>query len=327
MNASAPTYAEEVNWTRLGKAPCLFLALGYGGTLAALPMLAFQDRENYLGYARHSLLLLGKFFLSGISATIANEPVWLLVNGVLGLMLSPEVVVRLLIFTSACAMSYVMLRRGAERGWGWMLLLLLMPQLVENYTTHITQGCAIAVFLAGWFSVSKFPRWLLLGLAPLIHSSYFVVLALYVMTETMKKLRLAEDVQVAAIVATGAVMSVGFVWAASVLGARQGTEYQDVAGASVSGIGFVFWLLVLLLLFLEGRSLLRRNALAVTALVFYLATYFFLQFTGRIFESMMALAIVAGLQLTSWRRAIFLLLSVSWLIAGWILELTQVRSL
>jgi EpsG family len=316
-----------VSWTRLGRAPCLFLALAYGGTLAALPMLAFQDRENYLGYARHSLLLLGKFVLTGFSATIANEPVWLLVNGLLGLLLSPEVVVRLLIFTSALVMAYVMLRRGVDKGWGWMLLLLLMPQLLENYTTHLTQGCAIAVFLAGWFSESKVPRWLLLGLAPLIHSSYFVVLALYAMTESMKKLRLAEDVQVAAIVATGAVLSVGFVWVASLLGARQGSEYQDVASASVSGVGFVFWLLVLLLLFLEGRTLVRKNALAITALVFYLATYFFLQFTGRIFESMMALAIVAGLRLTSWRRAAFLLLSVSWLIAGWILELTQVRPL
>ncbi len=286
-------------------------------------MLAFQDRENYLGYARHSLLLLGKFFLTGVSATIANEPVWLIVNGALGLVLSPEVVVRLLIFTSAFVMSYLMLRRGADRGWGWMLLLLLMPQLLENYTTHLTQGCAIAVFLAGWFSVSKFRRWLLLGLSPLIHSSYFVVLALYAMTEIMKKLRLAEDVRVAATVVTGAVMSVGFVWAASAFGARQGTEYQEVAGAAVSGIGFVFWLLVLVLLFLEGHTLVRKHALAITALVFYLATYFFLQFTGRIFESMIALALVAGLQLTSWRRAAFLTLSVSWLIAGWILEMTQ----
>jgi hypothetical protein len=327
LNASASTYADEVSWTRLGKAPCLLLAVAYGGTLAALPMLAFSDRENYLGYARHSLLVLGKFLLTGVSATITNEPVWLIVNGALGLAFSPEVVVRLLIFTSAFAMSYLMLRRGVDRGWGWMLLMLLMPQLIENYTTHLTQGCAIAVFLAGWFSVSKFPRWLLLGLAPLVHSSYFVVLALYAMTEIMKRLRLAEDVQVAATVATGGLMSVGFVWAASVLGARQGAEYQEIASASVSGIGFVFWVLVLLLLFLEGRSLVQKHVLAITGLVFYLATYFFLQFTGRIFESMMALAIVAGLQLTSWRRAVFLMLSVTWLIGGWVLEITQVRPL
>jgi hypothetical protein len=290
-------------------------------------MLAFQDRENYLAYARHSLLLLGKFFLTGVSATIANEPLWLIVNGALGLVLSPETVVRLLIFASALIMSYVMLRRGVDRGWGWMLILLLMPQLLENYTTHLTQGFAIAVFLAGWFSVSRVRRWLLLGLSPLIHSSYFVVLALYAMTEIMKKLRLAEDVQVAGTVVAGGVMSIGFVWAAAVFGARQGTEYQDVASASVSGIGFVFWLLVLLLLFLEGQSLVRKNALAITALVFYLATYFFLQFTGRIFESMIALVIVAGLELTSWRRAAFLTLSASWVIVGWILEVTQVRPL
>lgn len=321
MNATAPTYTEEAGWTRLGTAPCLLLALAYSGTLAALPLFG-QDTEGYLEYARYSLVMLGRYVLAGPLATIANEPVWLILNGALGLVLAPETVVRLLIFASALLMSYVMLRRGADRGWGWLIVFLLMPQLLENYLTHLTQGCAISVFLAGWFSPSKFRRWLLLGLSPLIHSSYFVVLALYAMTETMKKFRLAEDVQITVTVVTGGLMSVGFVWVASVLGARQGTEYQDIASAAVSGTGFVFWLVVLLLFFLEGRSLVRRNALAITALVFYLATYFFLQFTGRIFESMIALVIVAGLQLTDWRRATFIALSVSWVIGGWIIEMT-----
>jgi hypothetical protein len=303
------------------------LALAYGGTLAALPLLAFQDRENYLRYASHSLILLGKNLLAGPLVTIANEPVWLTLNAALGLVLSPEGVVRSVIFASAVLMSYVMLRRGAERGWGWIVLFLFMPQLLENYTTHLTQGCAIAVFLAGWFSVSRLRRSLLLGLSPLIHSSFFVVLALYAMIGVMKKLRLADDVMVAGVVACGGVMSAGFVWAASVLGARQGSEYQDISSASASGVGFAFWLVVLLLLLLEGRSLVRKNALAIAAVVFYLATYFFLQFTGRIFECMIALVLVAGLQLTSWRRATFIALSISWLVGGWILEIAQVRSL
>lgn len=327
LNATAETYTDGVIGTRLARAPCLLLALAFGGTLAALPLLAFQDRENYLRYATHSLILLGKNLLSGVLVTVANEPVWLILNGALGLVLSPEAVVRSVIFTSALIMSYVMLRRGAERGWGWLFLFLFMPQLLDNYTTHLTQGCAIAVFLVGWFSASRVRRWLLLGLSPLIHSSFFVVLALYAMIGVMKKLRLAEDVVVAGIVACGGVLSVGFVWAASALGARQGSEYQDIASASVSGVGFAFWLVVLLLLLLEGRSLVQKNALAIAALVFYLATYFFLQFTGRIFESMIALVLVAGLQLTSWRRATFIALSVSWLIGGWILEIAQVRSL
>lgn len=314
-------------WTRLGRVPCLLVALAFGGTLAALPFLAFQDRQNYLRYATHSLILLGKYALGGVLVTIANEPVWLLLNAALGSVLPPEAVVRTLIFTSALVMSYVMLRRGVDRGWGWLLLFLFMPQLLDNYTTHLTQGCAIAVFLAGWFSVSRIRRWLLLGLSPLIHSSFFVVLALYAMIGVMKKLRLAEDVVVAGVVACGGVMSVGFVWAASALGARQGSEYQDVASASVSGVGFAFWLVVLLLLLLEGRSLVQKNALAIAALVFYLATYFFLQFTGRIFECMIALVLVAGLRLTSWRRATFIALSICWLIGGWILEIAQVRTL
>ncbi|BBO73549.1 hypothetical protein DSCW_09660 [Desulfosarcina widdelii] len=41
---------------------------------------------------------------------------------------------------------------------------------------------------------------------------------------------------------------------------------------------------------------------------FYLATYFFVEVTGRLFESTVILALLAGLSLTDWLRNVFLFL-------------------
>ena len=310
---------EEAGWGKLSPAPALMLALAYGGALAGLPLFAFQDRANYLAYATDSLFLLGRNVLSGPVAVVANEPLWLLVNGALGLLMAPENVVRLLIFVSASIMAFEVLRHAPSRGWGWALSFLLMPQLIENYTTHLREGCGLSIFLAGWFSGNKLQRRVLLGISPLIHSAYFIVLALYLVVGSAKKLRLGNDVRVAAIVLFGGLMSVGLLWLASEFGARQATEYQYAAGAAVSGIGFVFWLAVLALLLIEGYSVLSKHALALGALVFYLTTYFFLQFTGRIFEAMLLLVLLAGLDLTSWRKVAFIGLAMTWMVLGWLL--------
>ncbi|HJS91155.1 MAG TPA: EpsG family protein [Steroidobacteraceae bacterium] len=320
MNQSSSpsvTLIEGVNWGKLSALPAFMLAVAYGGVLASLPLLAFQDRANYLNYATDSLVLLGKNVINGPVAVLANEPVWLLVNWALGVLFTPAHAVRLLIFTSALVMAFEVLRHAPSKGWAWALPFLLMPQLLDNYTTHLREGCGLSIFLAGWFSESRYRKYLLLVLSPLVHSSYFVVLALYLVVGVTKRLRLANDVQVAAIVTFGAAMSVGLVWLGSILGARQASEYQYLGGATVSGLGFVFWLAVLLIFLIEGSSLVRKHALAVGALVFYLTTYFFLQFTGRIFEAMLLLVLLAGLELTSWRKFAFVGLTISWVLFGW----------
>lgn len=87
----------------------------------------------------------------------------------------------------------------------------------------------------------------------------------------------------------GLIVSFGLGFIASLLGMRQSNEYQFIA-ASSSGLGFLFWLIILFLYVLNGKEFLRKNSFILGMIVFYLVTYFFVEVTARIFESVIILA-------------------------------------
>ncbi|MEO3432603.1 hypothetical protein [Inquilinus sp. CAU 1745] len=275
-------------------------ALIYGTALASLPILLFQDRENYLVYADESLAILLRYAERGVLPLITNEPVWLLINSALGAVLVPADVLRVLIFVSATIVAYRVLRADARNAF-WLLLFLLLPQIVKNHIVHLRQGVAIAVFLLGWFSRRK--TWWIAALAvtPLIHASFFFILLLVAISALSRWSRLGPDVRLSAFASLG----LGLGWSlgviASILGARQAEVYSFTA-ADVSGLGFLFWASILVLMIMQGKSFLRQHTLEVAIICFYLSTYFLVEVAARIFESGLILVLLACLHLTSWRK-------------------------
>lgn len=294
---------------------CFLLALAYGGLLLSVPLLSLTDRVNYLAYPSDSFVLLARYISSGPLAVLSNAPLWLLLNGSLGLLLNPEQCLRLIIFVQAVAVTYVLLRAGGK-SWIWVVALLFMPRFMENYTIHLRQGMGITVFLLGWFSTRRTVRWALIGASPFIHESFAFVVALYVMTEAMKKLRLGDDVRVTVVMIVSIMISLGLVALAKAVGARQVTEYS-LTSTSVSGVAFLMWSAVLGLLLLERKKAGRYYDIGLAAIAFYLGTYFLSRVSGRIFESMFPLVFFCGLALTSWRRVIFLWLTGTLAVLGW----------
>lgn len=294
---------------------CILLALAYGGLLLSVPLLSLSDRANYLAYPTDSFILLARYISAGPLAVLSNAPIWLLLNGLLGLLLHPEQCLRLIIFVQAVVVTYLLLRAGGK-SWLWIIALLFMPRFMENYTIHLRQGMGITVFLMGWFSTRRISRWTLMGASPFIHESFAFVVALYVITEVMKKLRLAGDVRVVAIMIVSVMVSVGLVELAKLVGARQVTEYS-LTSTSVSGAAFLMWSGVLVLLLLERDKVERYYDIALAAISFYLGAYFLSKVSGRIFESMIPLVFLCGLRLTSWRRVMFLWLTSSLAVLGW----------
>lgn len=65
------------------------------------------------------------------------------------------------------------------------------------------------------------------------------------------------------------------------------------SATEVSGLGFLFWLVVFLLCWLQGRNFAKENVLALAAIVFYLTTYFLMEVTVRIYESMVVIVLLA----------------------------------
>lgn len=300
---------------------CWLIALVYGSLLTAIP-LTLSDRANYLAeVGSGSLMILAKNIVAGPLATLSNAPLWLLLNGALGLILEPEQALRLIIFVQAAVVAYLLLRAD-RKNWLWMLVLLVMPIFLENFDIELRQGAGITVFLLGWFSTGRVKRWLLIGASPFIHESYAFVVVLYMLTELLKRLRLAADVKMTVIMLFSVLVSVSLLALATLVGARQATEY-NLADTAVSGAAFLIWLAILGL-FLLGRYELRRYyEFSVSAITFYLGAYYLASPAGRIFESMLPVVYLCGLQLTSWRRVIFLWLIVSVAIIGWAMALTD----
>lgn len=277
------------------------VAASYAVALSALPVDIFKDRLNYLAYVDNAWLLLSSNWGRGALSFLSNEPVWLLINGVLGDFFDRELALRIVIGIPAFIVSYRVLRSRPENML-WLLLFLLLPQVIKNHIIHLRQGWAIAVFLMAWFSHRRYVKYALFALTPLIHSSFFFVMAIYSLSGALVYLRLGASLRTIVYAASGLLVGVGLSVIGALLEARQIGEMAGTA-LEVSGLGFVFWLLILLLFKLQGRVFLRENAFAVGFLIFYLATYFLTVFSGRIFESCLMIVLLAGLNMSrSWRN-------------------------
>jgi len=281
-----------------------------------------MDRENYLEYARSSLVILARNFSISPLVGMMNEPIWLLVNAASGLVLGPEHTVRAIIFLSGTTVAYLVLR-AMPRQWPWLLVFLLTPQVLKNHITHLRQGLGVACFLFGWFGISRSRRWIFMGLAPFIHASFFFVLTLHAINRVLMRLKLGGDVRTLAFVGVALGMGVGLGSIASLLGARQASTY-DFTADDVSGAAFVFWAFVSALLLTEHKRILQEHSLAIAGTLFYLGTYFLIEVTARVFESIFILVLLAGLSLSGGRRLLFIVCMLSWgIVLQWMVRLTQ----
>jgi hypothetical protein len=285
----------------------LMLAITYGGFLASLPLKVFSDRTSYLNYAAYSWDILNQNWSHSPLVALANEPLWLLINSCLAYFLPVELTLRVIIFVPAAVVAWIVLQQS-PRKFVWLVLILLFPAVIRNHITALREGMALAVFLLGWFSKSKPLRWLAMGCAPFIHSSFFFVLGLLGLARMALKLHLGPDLRTLLFAATGIFMGLLVGRLSSLLGARQASEYNFTMAENASGLGFIFWALVLVVMCLQGRCYMRLHAFELGTILFYLSTYFFIEISARIFESSLLLVLLAGLQLTGWRRAVFLML-------------------
>ncbi len=253
------------------------------------------DRGNYLNYADNSEIIIQYYLNESILSVFFNEPIWLLINIFLSYFLSPEYTLRFIIFFSSFVVSFLVLKSNPKYFW-ILILILIFPSVIKNFIIHIRQGLAISFFLIGWFSVHKFKRYLFFLLVPFIHSSFFIVLAIYFLTHLFNKLKFAFDLKFIGYVSLGLVFSYGLIFVASLLNMRQVFVYE-FAVINSSGLGFIFWFVILLIYISNGKHFLKNNSFIIGVIIFYLSTYFFIVVTARIFESVIILVLLAALEL------------------------------
>ena len=281
-----------------------FLAIIYGLFLANLTSLEFKDRLNYLIFATDSDRILSNFLTKGILPALSNEPIWLLINMGLGHFLAPKEVVQAIIFFSAATTAYIALRADS-RNIVWILVFFFLPQVIKNNIVHLRQGFAVAVFLLGWFSTNRNVRWFFVSLTPFIHAAFFIYILMIILVYLSKRLKLAPDLQTLLYVGAGTVMGASLGYLATIFESRKAQQYLFTS-ADISGLGFIFWLGIAMLMVLDGKNFLRQHTFPYAIILFYLSTYFMVEVTARIFESGLLLVLLAGLQLQSWRKGLFI---------------------
>jgi len=289
------------------------LALTYGATCSLIPNEDFKDFDNYLNYAQYAFARLSMLLDQGILVMFANEPIWLVINWALGSYLEPEAVVKVIILASSTIVAWLVLNSRPQY-FIILVMFLLLPFVVKNHIMQLRQGVGVAFFLLGWFSSSRVFRVSFMGLAPLIHSSFFFILPIYFAAQVMIHWRLANDIRSIVFVLIAFGVSFGGIIIASQFGARQS---YDFSVGDVSGFAFVMWSVIFAMFLIEGRAFLKAHVFEVGVIIFYLSSYWSFELSGRIFESGVLLVLLAGLCLTGWRRLSFVAMVLAMGIAVW----------
>lgn len=251
-----------------------------------------------------------------------NEPLWLGLNSFLHLFLKPENVMRGIIFFSSLTFSFVFLKADPKNIF-WLILFLLFPPIVKNYIIHLRQGVAICVFMVGYFSNTNIKRWVLIGVTPFIHASFFFILPIVILPHIFNKSKIDNDVRWISVSILFLIISIFLGTIVEYLGARQAGVYNFQMAESASGLGFLFWISIMLLIFCEHKEYLRTYSVAIFILLIYLSTYFFTEVTARVFESGLPIVLLSLLQLTKWRKYSFLgLITFFWMLS-WLLKIKE----
>lgn len=301
----------------------IFISISYALVLAySLPMDGkILDRVNYLEYAGFSDVIFLRYLLKGYINVIMNEPLWLIINISLNQIFDPEDTVRIIILFSAFISAFLVLKADSKH-FVFLVLLLFFPMVIGKFTIHLRQGLAISVFLLGWFSARNSWKLFWFSLTPFIHASFFFVLFLYFLNSKLRSMKFSIDLRSFIIFFIGLGLGLGLGYIANLLGARQSQEYS-FTGANVSGLGFVFWLIILVTYWLQDRKFTKENAFVMSCIIFYLSTYFLVEVTARIFESTVIIVLLASLKLTSIRKKFFFIMFFAFLTISWIGRINQ----
>lgn len=299
----------------------LIFAVSYGLILANLPIDVFKDRDNYLNYVLNSEIIFGVNASTGLLTLFANEPLWLLLNVLMKQVFEPEQAIRFYIFVSATIFSFLFLRKDPGN-IVWLILFLFVPQIIKNYIIHLRQGVAVSVFFIGWALASSKKGWMVMILAPFIHASFFFVLIFLVLNKFVTKLRLSGVLRISIFFVVSLLFTLSVGYLATAVGARQANEYTFSA-EGISGLGFIFWLAILLVFIMQGSGFIKKYSFEISVLVFYLCAYFFIEVSGRVFESVLFTVLLTGLTMKRWGKPAFLFLIFFYSIFSYVLRFGQ----
>lgn len=236
------------------------------------------DDEAYLQYFANASSLLELGIQSPITFAI-NEPLFLVYSVMLD---DPELTLRATIFLGAL-LAGIGVGRLSQWSFSSVALYFIFPQSLVLHVDHLRQGFAVGIY---FFFLSCRGRvcWLRM-LAPLIHSSFWIVLGI----EFVCRFFFERNREVATVwhifaltigVAFSVFFALAFGWLASSIGLRQADAY-DYVQIEGSGLGLMFWVAAMPIAIMAART--WFHAYFCVFLGFYIGGYFLNPLAARMF--------------------------------------------
>ncbi|WP_155113021.1 EpsG family protein [Metabacillus mangrovi] len=252
-----------------------------------------RDRLNYLTYAESSSIIIQRYLSTGILSIFSNEPLFLVINIILLAMFPPEQIVRIIIFISTLGVLYA-LGKVTNYSFWIIILFLFIPQIVKNHIIHLRQGLGLSFYLIGLTLNNKFSRYLKVS-AVFIHSSFAFLILFEILESFLKKIKFNFALRLV----TSTIFLTFFVFLvpelARLFGDRRAADYDFSIAQSASGLGFLLWAVAGSIFILTIKKD-KINVIACYGIMFYLVSYFFLDFGARILENIIPLILCAVLK-------------------------------
>jgi hypothetical protein len=292
----------------------LLLSLIYAFSFFMLSNDFFRDRENYTAYARNFEEIFFRY--DSTLAKIFNEPLFLFLNYISSLFLSPEYVPRFFAFIIAFSVSFFIFKsaRNTVMIVFSLLLLVLMPQIIHLQLVTLRQGLGVSLII--WtviFSRNNLFIAFSIFIAGFIHSSFFIVFAMYALDmfvsgrQQNKKYYFRLLIQVFFAV----FVSFVFVYLAKIFGARQAGAEHLTGAVNISGGALVLWSLVLLVFLTRSRMYFYNDntvRLAYIGLISYLSMYLISPLAGRFIMTFLPFILATMVSKFSYREILIIFL-------------------
>lgn len=274
------------------------------------------DRVSYMDYANYSDVTLGRYFKDGLGTVLANEPLFLVINIVLSSLFSSENVLRIIIFVSTLLALYSIGKKTSFNLWV-LAFFVLIPQFNKNHIIHLRQGLALSVYLLAINQKDYRIEWTLKILAALIHTSIVFIILFEILEMVMEKTKLKFKLEMILVSVFFLVFMNSFSILSLFIADRRFEEYAFSTATNASGLGFLLWFFVGIFFIVMTKKN-HENKICFYGIIFYLVSYYFVEFGARVFENVLPLIIIGMLNEENKRiRYLYILFLVSYGLVQW----------
>lgn len=253
-----------------------------------------RDRENYLIFAHQGWPMIQYNLSHGIMTFLANEPLFFVINAIIYSFTNEFNTVKIIIFSASVI---TLLAMGSMTKYSFLNFLFFggLPLILINYTTHLRQGLAMAIYFVGLAALMKGSQWKWIRLiTPFIHSSMLFLLFFEFCELVFRKLKVNKYVKVLIFVVAVALMFMLLPSMLRLIGDRRFDAYDFSFKIAGSGLGLIGWVVIGAFYLIYGKDK-PLNVMVALGMVFYLVSYFYLEFGARVLQALLPIMCVTVL--------------------------------